>query len=409
MTAPDDRKSLALIGLGAMGEPLARRLADVGGLDLTVFDASPERLAALEGVGRHAASVADAARGADMVFTVLPADPHVEAVTAELSGPGILVDLSTIAPRTIEAVAARLARAGMTTVSVAITRGTAAARRGELALYVGVDGELPAVVRPALDALASELLLVDGLGGAKAAKIANNMLLACLDIAICEALVLGRRLGLRDEEVTSRLLEAGADSWALRNHVIRHVLADDLGPGHFSTVNMAKDVALFLDLAAGGGEPAPLAGVAAASYRGVIASGLGEHYHPIVIRWLERAAGPPREGAVPAPGALDAIAAGVVAVQALASREALAVAGRAGIGAAAAAGLLARGSAANPSLERVAHGRDGWAATLGDDLAATLALAASAAVPAHMLEAARHALPASPAKSARRAPVRDVA
>src|SRR5688572_30596955 len=105
MTAPEHRTSLALIGLGAMGEPLARRLADVGGLDLTVFDISPARLAALEGVGRHAASVADAARGADLVFTVLPADPHVEAVTAELSGPGILVDLSTIAPRTIEAVA----------------------------------------------------------------------------------------------------------------------------------------------------------------------------------------------------------------------------------------------------------------------------------------------------------------
>ncbi len=405
MTAREHRTSLALIGLGAMGEPLARRLADVGGLDLTVFDASPARLAALEGVGRHADSVADAALGADIVFTVLPADPHVEAVTAELTGPGILVDLSTIAPRTIEAVAARLARAGVTTVSVAITRGTAAARRGELALYVGVEGELPAVVRPALDALATELLLVDGLGGAKAAKIANNMLLACLDVAICEALVLGRRLGLRYEEVTSRLLEAGADSWALRNHVIRHVLADDLGPGHFSTVNMAKDVALFLDLAASGGEPAPLAGVAAASYRGVIASGLGEHYHPIVIRWLEQAAGEPRDGAEPPPGALDAIAAGVVAVQAQASREALAVAGRAGIGAVEAAALLNRGSAANPSLDLVAQG----AGASGEDLVAALALAASAAVPAHMLEAARHALAATPAKPARRTPVRDVA
>ena len=395
MTEPDDVTTLALIGLGAMGEPLARRLAGVPGVSLTVFDVSEERLAAVDGIARRAASVADAARGADAVLTVLPADRHVEAVAAEIEAvatPGqVFVDLSTIGPATIERVAARLARAGVITVSVAITRGTAAARRGELALFVGVDGELPAVIRPALDALASELLVVPGLAGAKALKIANNALLACLDIAICEALVLGRRFGLAFEAVTDRLPEVGGESWALSNHVIRHVLTDDLGPGHFSTVNMAKDVELFLDLAQSGRVPAPFAGVAAACYRGVIAAGLGEHYHPIVIRWLEQGAWMPRATEAAPPRALDTIAAGVVAVQALVTREALIVLDRTGIAPAEGAGHLARGSAANASLEGVAGALDGgdWAAPVPGSLADALALAKATAVPAMMLEAGR--------------------
>ena len=78
----------------------------------------------------------------------------------------------------------------MRTISVAVTRGTAAAEVGQLALYVGAEGDVLPELGPAFDAMASEVRTVGGLGAAKALKIANNIVLACVDIAICEAIVL---------------------------------------------------------------------------------------------------------------------------------------------------------------------------------------------------------------------------
>jgi 3-hydroxyisobutyrate dehydrogenase len=385
---------LGFVGLGAMGLPIARRLAGHGDVELALYDVSAERLALADGLGRRASSTADAARGADAVFSVLPADAHVEAVARELAevAPPVFVELSTIGPATIERVAAELAARGTATVSVAITRGVAAAEAGTLALYVG--GEVPASLRPVLDTVASEIRPVGGgRGGAKAVKIANNMILACSNVAVCEALVLGRKLGLAARTVTDAL-ESAAPGWALRNHIVAGVLGRDLGPGHFSTANMLKDVRLYLELAAEHGLPAPLAGVAAACYRGTIAAGHGEDHHPSVVRWLEAGAAsgdvtePPPAVATP-PDALDEICRAVRAVQVLADVDALIVAARSGVDAAEAAGHIGSGSGGNGALAAVAAGE--VPATLGDDLMALLALAERAQAPALMFEAARHA------------------
>lgn len=392
---------IAVVGLGAMGLPVARRLAGGDAIELALFDADSARLDALHDAGRRATSVADAAAGADAVFTILPADTHVEAVTHQLAGRAgeglVLVDFSTVAPATIERVAARLADAGVATVSATIAGGTLAAERGELTLFVG--GDLPPALGPALEVLAAEVRHVGSRGAAKAVKLANNMVLSCLDVAICEALVLGRVAGLSAKTVTDHLAEHGADSWALSNHVVRHVLADDLGPGHFSTRHMAKDLRLYIDLARDCGLPAPLAGAALAAYRGTIAMGLGEHYHPIVIRWLERAALAAERGAVtPAAGDADALAVlghGVVALQHVVSVTALGTLRRFGIDPATAADLLALGSARNESLpvaaRQVARDEPLEADVLVGSLAATLELADRLDVPAAMLESARHA------------------
>src|SRR4051794_5651389 len=160
-----------MVGIGAMGLPIARRLAAAPGLELSVFDVESARLDALDVPARRATSVADAASDADAVFTVLPADRHVEAVADELAAVangGLFVDFSTIGPATIERIAARLADRGMRTISVAVTRGTAAAEVGQLALYVGAEGDVPPELGLAFDAMASEVRTVGGLGAAKA-------------------------------------------------------------------------------------------------------------------------------------------------------------------------------------------------------------------------------------------------
>lgn len=388
---------IAFLGLGAMGLPMAKRLALHEGVQLALFDISPARLREADGLGRIASSIADAAADAEVVLTVLPADPHVEAVAAELERLGrsdfVYVDFSTIAPDTIERVASRLASVGVETVSVAITRGTAAARAGELAFFVG--GALRPDLEQVLRAMATEIRPVGGgLGDAKAVKIGNNIVVACIDVVVCEAIVLGGKLGLAAADVVGEIEAAGGASWALRNHIVRHVLTDEFGPDGFSTTHMAKDVRLFIDLAGARGQAAPLAGIASSCYRGTLAAGLGDEYHPVVIRWLELGAASGRNVTTSGDRSqLDTLARATVAAQAVATLEALTVLRAAGITPGEAAEHLDSGSAANDSLHRVRDHLDGVVAlpsTLAGDLAAAIELADSVHVPALMLEAARH-------------------
>jgi 3-hydroxyisobutyrate dehydrogenase len=320
---------VAFVGLGAMGLPIAARLAETGVADLSLFDLADERRALASGLGTVTGSVSDALRGSDVILTVLPADRHVEAVAADVlacARPGqLFADMSTIAPATIDRVAARLEAAGVQTVSVALTRGAAAARAGTLALFVGARGDVPDQLRPVLAAISEEIRYTGSPGAAKALKVANNMAMCLIDIVVCDALALGERYGLAAAAVVGALPGQRADSWVLRNHIAGNVLSGDLGPGHFSTRNMLKDVRLYQDLAADARVPGFLPAIAASCYRGVIAAGHGEDYHPIVIEWLRASAA---TAAAPLQGS-DAttavLGAGVAAITALASIEALRV------------------------------------------------------------------------------------
>lgn len=349
---------IAFVGLGAMGLPIAARLAESRVAELSMFDLQEDRRALAAGFGSVPDSLDAAVDGSDLIITVLPADRHVEEVSHDIADCArsgqLFADLSTIAPATIERIASGFERIGVETVSVALTRGAAAARAGTLALFVGTRHEVPAPLRPVLAAMSSEIRYVPTLGAAKALKVANNMAMCLLDIAICDALVLGDRFGLAAAAIVEALPAYGADSWVLRNHVAANLLRGDLGPGHFSTRNMLKDVRLYQQLAAEVRVPAFLPAIAASCYRGVMAAGHGEDYHPIVVEWLRESAASelPRQSADV--GTLAVLGQGVAAIQAMASLDALEVLRRNGLEPADAAAHLATASAANQSLPAAA-------------------------------------------------------
>ena len=390
---------IAFIGLGAMGLPMARNLASLADTELTAFDIAADRLRQADGLARLASSTADAVQGADAVFTVLPADEHVAAVAREVAavraGNRWFADFSSISPATIDDVAACLAPVGTQTISVVLTRSTAAAQAGTLGLFVGGVQELPAELAAAFGAMASDVFLVGSLGAAKAIKMINNMVVAALDIAINEAIVLGGVAGLTPADVTEALAASRVSSWVLPNHIVTYVLPDDLGPGRFSTRYMAKDVALCNALARQLGCPAFFGGLAAACYRGCVAYGFGDDYHLKVIRWLEAGAAAPRTVKSDASQALRALVSGVAAVQSLVSAEAVELARLSGMAPAEAAEHFENGSAGNAALDwwRTPAPERGPAPTLGrllDDVTPVLALAARLDVPAATFEVARH-------------------
>lgn len=392
---------IGFIGLGAMGLPMGRNLAGAAGVDVTYYDVRADVLEQVAGLGAVAGSIGELVAGVDAIFTVLPADEHVRAVGEEIARaarPGqAYVDFSTIHPGTIAEVAKRLDAVGVETVGVALTRSTAAAQAGTLALYLGGPAAWIDDLAPAWDAISSERLVLAGPGAAKALKVINNMVVSAIDTLVSEAIVLAAKLGVPAAETTAALGAGGADSWALREHIERYLLPEDLGPGRFSTRYMAKDVRICAQLARSVGLPAFFAGLSRAYYRGSLAHGRGDDYHMIAIRLMEElanlgrpATSPPPAGHDAAP-ALDTIAAAAAAAQTLISLEALALAERSAITPGQAGLGMETGSGGNESLTRLVASVDRDGQTIGQ-LAAALdaveAIAESADVPALAFEIA---------------------
>lgn len=393
---------IGFIGLGAMGGPMARNLARADGIDVTFHDVRQEVLEQFADLGASAASIGDLVRSVDVVFTVLPADPQVRAVAAEVRASGrdgqVFVDFSTIHPNTIDDVATQLAQIGMQTVGVALTRSTAAAQAGTLALYMGGPQDWIDRLAPAWEAMSDTTLVFANAAAAKAMKVINNMVVSTIDQLVCESIVLGAKLDLAADATCRALGEHGADSWALHNHIERYVLPEDLGPGRFSTLYMAKDVSLCAELARTVDLPAFFAGLSRAYYRGSVAHGHGDDYHMIAIRLMEEDANLGRPSTAPPPGQADpavapTIAVGAAAVQTLISLEALAIAGRSSLSAAEAAQGMETGSGGNQALRQLTGDEAAppdW--TLGRllvDLEATMALAQDVQAPAIMFELGR--------------------
>lgn len=346
---------VTFVGLGAMGLPMARCLSRNDQIELTVFDLDESRMRLVGEPVRQAASVAEAISQSDVILSVLPADDHVMSLAEEMSAHGrsgqIYLDFSTVLPQTISAVREQLGAQGIHTVGLGLLRGTPAAQAGTLVLYAGgLDVDRPTLMH-LLSFMASDVIDLGTPEAAKALKVANNMVVGCLDALMGEVIAIGEKLGTSADEMAQLLIDEGADSWVLRQHTIPYVLPGDLGPGRFATALMAKDMRLFGRMANEYGCPSRVAAVALAYYRGTMATGNPLDYHPAVVRWLRAgmASGEPKDR----PDAAEAIAKASRWVQAAVTLDALAVTAAAGIPDDLAARCMEEGSGGNDALREM--------------------------------------------------------
>lgn len=248
---------VAFIGLGNMGLPMAKRLLD-GGYRVTGYDASEARADLLRASGgRNADSPMDAASGADLVLSMLPADRHVEEVVA---GPkGIIhsvqngatwIDFSTVSPRTIQDLAKQMQGKGVQVWDAAVGPGPDAAAAGELTIMLGGDSDLPDTHEKILALLSSRIIQCGKLGSAKAIKIANNLVTGVCWIMNAEAMLLATKAGA-DPKVLANVMKGTAANTAIGTVMYpEKVLAErrNYEPG-FRLALMHKDIALALALA----------------------------------------------------------------------------------------------------------------------------------------------------------------
>jgi 3-hydroxyisobutyrate dehydrogenase-like beta-hydroxyacid dehydrogenase len=292
---PDQR--VGLIGLGSMGRGIGKNLLTAG-FSLTVYDVN---LAAIEGLQQLGAEGVETPRAvaerSDIVVTVLPNGPDVEAVALGKDGivegakPGtIVMDCSTIDPPVSMALHAALAERGVRMVDAAMGRGSDQANDGTLLFMVGAEPEDFEAVRPLLEAAGADVFHVGPPGHGITLKIVHNLLSLTMLAASSEAMILAAKAGLNVHRTLDVLQASTTGHGHLRYSIPNQAMTGDYTPG-FRAVLGQKDLRLGRNLATSLGVPLQTLGLSSELFTATVAKGRGDWASPAIITILEEIVG----------------------------------------------------------------------------------------------------------------------
>ncbi len=273
--------TIAFIGLGNMGAPMAINLQKAGHA-VRAFDLSADAVAKVVAQGATAAlSAQDAVQGAKVVVTMLPASQHVEALFLGKDGaPGLLasiapgtlvIDSSTIAAATSQKVAKAADAAGIDFIDAPVSGGTGGAIAGTLTFMVGGTAAQLERAKPYLEKMGANIFHAGAVGAGQTAKICNNMLLGILMAGTSEAIALGVANGLDPKALSETMRLSSGGNWALEPNnpftgVHEKAPASKGYAGGFGTDLMLKDLGLAQENAIAVKASTPLGGLARQMY-----------------------------------------------------------------------------------------------------------------------------------------------
>jgi len=293
--------TIAFIGLGNMGNPMAANLVKAGHR-VQGFDLMPENVSIARDNGVVAESDAQGAvDGAGVIITMLPAGKHVLEVyrdVAPVAADGTLfIDCSTVDVDSALAAHAIAASKGLLSVDAPVSGGTAGAAAGTLTFMAGGSRDAFAEAQPVLEPMAGRIVHCGEGGAGQAAKICNNLILGISMIAVSEAFVLAEKLGLSHQALFEVASNSSGQCWSLTSYcpvpglVPTSPANNGYRPG-FSAALMLKDLMLAQAEATRTGAYAPLGGAAADLYERFHELGHGSEDFSAVIRHIrDRAEG----------------------------------------------------------------------------------------------------------------------
>ncbi len=288
--------TVAFIGLGIMGSPMAVNLATAG---FDVVGYSRRRESAdplLDAGGRWAGSIAAAVDGADAVITMLPDSPDVEAVAlgpdgvvANAKAGTLFVDMSSIRPDVARRVAAAGSQRGLRCLDAPVSGGERGAIDGTLSIMVGGAPEDVTAATSMFEVLGSTIMHVGPAGAGQVVKAANQLIVAGNIALVAEALVF---LQSQDVDVPAAVtvLGGGLAGSTVLNRKAGSMLAGDFAPG-FRIELHDKDLAIFTSSAREAGVVALLGGLLAQLTGAAKAQGDGGLDHSALMRVIQRLAG----------------------------------------------------------------------------------------------------------------------
>jgi 3-hydroxyisobutyrate dehydrogenase len=297
MTDQPVRTVAAFIGLGAIGRPMARHVAD--GTALTVWNRTRSKAAAFAAeTGAHdAATPADAAEGAEFFITCLPTSAEVEEIlfggagaAARLRKGAVVVDCTSGDPATSRRIAERLAESGVAFIDAPVSGGVSGAEAGKLTVMVGGDAEILERARKILELFAGKIVHCGPVGTGHAVKAVNNALLAVHVWSTAEGLAMLAKLGVDPAVALDVINSSSGRSNSSINLFPQRVLNRSF-PRTFRLALLDKDAGIAAAIGRETGTPAELLDLTARLFREAHQE-LGEEAdHVEAVKVVEKRAG----------------------------------------------------------------------------------------------------------------------
>ena len=293
--------TIAFIGLGNMGRPMAANLVHAG-YQLRCFDVSDAaREAAAEAGLPMVASAQDAATGADVLVTMLPdgrsAREVWESAVDRLAPGAVAIDCSTIDPESARALHKLAASKGIMSVDAPVSGGVGGATHATLTFMCGGEEAAIDTASATLAALGQKIVRCGPAGSGQAAKICNNLVLGISMIGVCEAFALADRMGLDRKAMFDVVSTSSGSCWSINTYcpvpgVGPQSPADNDYKAGFAAALMLKDLRLAREAAETTGATVPLGAHAADIYDAFVREGHGERDFSAIILSLTGEAQP---------------------------------------------------------------------------------------------------------------------
>ncbi|MUL81392.1 MULTISPECIES: 3-hydroxyisobutyrate dehydrogenase [unclassified Mycolicibacterium] len=283
--------TIAFLGLGNMGGPMAANLVTAGHT-VRGFDPVPAAQEAAKANGVNVFETgAEAVAGADVVITMLPNGALVKSCYAEVlpaaAEGALLIDSSTISVDDAREVHKLALEHGFAQLDAPVSGGVKGAVAGTLAFMVGGENDAVERGRPVLEPMAGKIIHCGATGAGQAAKVCNNMVLAVQQIAVGEAFVLAEKLGLDKQALFDVITGATGNCWAVHTNcpvpgpVPTSPANNDFKPG-FATALMNKDLGLAMAAVESTGSSAPLGSHAAEIYAKFAVDHAGKDFSAVI-------------------------------------------------------------------------------------------------------------------------------
>lgn len=286
--------TIGFIGLGIMGKPMALNLLKAG-YQVTVNDINTESVEALVQAGAQAGTPADMGTQCDVIITMLPASQHVKQVVLGDNGilktatqGTVIIDMSSISPVASVEIAQEAAKYGVDMLDAPVSGGEPKAIDGTLAIMAGGKESVFASVKPVLDVVGSDIILVGDNGSGVTAKLANQIIVNLNIAAMSEALVLAAKAGI-DVEKMYQAIRGGLAGSAVLDAKVPLILERNFVAGGRIDINL-KDMTNVMETAHEIGVPLPLSSQLLEIFHALKVDGKAGDDHGGIVQYYEKLA-----------------------------------------------------------------------------------------------------------------------
>lgn len=243
---------IGFIGVGVMGGPMVLNLMKKG-FDVSVYTRTKSKAQAVLDAGAHwCDTVAEAAKGRDVVITIVGYPKDVEEVyfgergIIENADTGtVLIDMTTTSPRLSQRIYAEAAGKGLPALDAPVSGGDVGAQKGTLAIMVGGDREVFDRMQPVFAAMGTNIRYQGAAGNGQHTKMANQIAISGCIAAVCEAIAYAKGCGLDPQDMFDAISTGAAGSWQMTNNG-QKIIDGNFAPG-FYVKHFIKDMNIAID------------------------------------------------------------------------------------------------------------------------------------------------------------------